>query len=135
MSEPIPKTVTRRGVRATSTKPPSLPDILCSRCHSPILVGQHVQPLFSARLARWPEHPVLSKPLAIRGIIPADGQPAGVDMSLGDQLRQRAAMGAEKERAELAAFEELLSKCIADAVVAELQQEAEAVQKRAAAAG
>ena len=49
-------------------------------------------------------------------------------MSVGDQLRQRAAMGGEKERAELAAFEELLSKCIADAVVAELHKEAEAAQ-------
>jgi hypothetical protein len=47
-------------------------------------------------------------------------------MSLGDQLRQRAAMGGERERAELAAFEALLSKCIADALVAELRKEAEA---------
>ena len=49
-------------------------------------------------------------------------------MSLGDQLRQRAALGGEKERAQLAAFEELLSKCIADAVVAVLHKEAEAAQ-------
>jgi hypothetical protein len=47
-------------------------------------------------------------------------------MSLGDQLRQRAAVGGEKERAELAAFEDLLSKCIADALVAQLRKEAEA---------
>ena len=47
-------------------------------------------------------------------------------MSFGDQLRQRAAMGGEKERAELAAFEALLSKCIADALVAEVRKEAEA---------
>jgi len=37
-------------------------------------------------------------------------------MSVGDQLRQRAAMGGERERAELAAFEALLSKCIAEAL-------------------
>ena len=44
------------------------------------------------------------------------------DMSVGDQL-QRAAMGGEKERAELAAFEALLSKCIADAFVAGVRKE------------
>jgi hypothetical protein len=47
-------------------------------------------------------------------------------MSVGDQLRQRAAMGGERERAELATFEALLSKCIADALVAEVRKEAEA---------
>jgi hypothetical protein len=35
-------------------------------------------------------------------------------------------MGGERERAELAAFEALLSKCIADALVAPLRKEAEA---------
>jgi len=58
----------------------------------------------------------------IRGIIPTDGSPGRVDMSVGDQLRQRAAMGGERERAELAAFEALLSKCIADALVAQLRE-------------
>jgi hypothetical protein len=47
-------------------------------------------------------------------------------MSVGDQLRQRAAMGGEGVRAELAAFEALLSKCIADALVAKMRKEAEA---------
>jgi hypothetical protein len=47
-------------------------------------------------------------------------------MSVGDQLRQRAAMGGERERAALAAFEALLSKC--DAIVAELRKEAEVNQ-------
>lgn len=61
-----------------------------------------------------------------RGIIPTDGSPGRVDMSVGDQLRQRAAMGGERERAELAAFEALLSKCIADALVAQLRKEADA---------
>jgi hypothetical protein len=88
--------------------------------------GQHVAPLFSAKLVRWSEHPVLSKPPVIRGIIPTDGSPARVDMSVGDQLRQRAAMGGERERAERAAFEALLSKCVADARVAEMRNEAEA---------
>jgi hypothetical protein len=38
-------------------------------------------------------------------------------MCLSDQLRQRAAMGGGRERAELAGFEALVSKCIADALV------------------
>ncbi|HKC81695.1 MAG TPA: hypothetical protein VKB91_10920 [Gemmatimonadaceae bacterium] len=67
---------------------------------------------------------MLSKPSVIRGIIPANGSPARVDMSVGDQLRQRAAMGGERERAELAASEALLSRCIADALVAKLRNEA-----------
>lgn len=62
----------------------------------------------------------------IRGIIPTNGSPGRVDMSVGDQLRQRAAMGGERERAELTAFEALLSKCIADALVNQLRKEAEA---------
>ena len=95
---------------------------MCPRCSGPILPGQHVAPLFSAKLVRWSEHPVLSKPPVIRGIIPTDGSPAQVDMSVGDQLRQRAAMGGERERAVLAAFEALLSKCIADALVAKLAE-------------
>ena len=35
-------------------------------------------------------------------------------------------MGGERERVELAAFEALLSKCIAEAIVAEVRKEAEA---------
>ena len=105
-----------------------MPHILCLRCHGPILHGQCVQPLFSAKLVRLPEHPVLSKPLTIQGIIPANDNPGRVDISLGDQLRQRAAMGGENERAALATFEELLAKCIADAVVAEMHKEADARQ-------
>lgn len=105
-------------------RPTHLPHILCSRCHGPIIDGLRVQPLFSAELVRLRESPV-DKALTIRGIIPADVQHENAEMSLGDQLRQRAAMGGEKERAELAAFEELLSKCIADAVVAELHKQAE----------
>jgi hypothetical protein len=62
----------------------------------------------------------------IRGIISTDGSPGRVDLSVGDQLRQRAAIGGERERAELAAFEALLSKCIADALVTQLRKEADA---------
>ena len=126
MSDPTPKN-SAQGIRHKQTKPPSsLPPIVCSRCGGPIVRGQHIGPLFSAKLVRWSEHPVLSKSPVIRGIIRTDGSPGRVDMSVGDQLRQRAAMGGERERAELAAFEALLSKCIADALVAEVRKEAEA---------
>lgn len=124
MSDPTPKKPARQGSRRRQTKPPSsLPPIVCSRCNGPIVPGQQVAPLFAAKLVRWSEHPVLSKPPMIRGIIPTDGSPGRVDMSVGDQLRQRAAMGGERERAELAAFEALLSKCIADALVAPARKE------------
>ena len=127
MSEQTPKHPARTGARRRQPEAPSgSPPIVCSRCGGPIVRGQHVGPLLSAKLIRWSEHPVLSKPPVIRGIIRTDGSPRRVDMSVGDQLRQRAAMGGEREGAELAAFEALLSKCIADAFVAEVRKEAEA---------
>lgn len=127
MSEPTPKSPARRGAqRGQSEAPSGLPPIVCSRCRGPIVLGQHIGPLFSAKLVRWSEHPVLSKAPVIRGVIPTDGSPARVDMSVGDQLRQRAAMGGDRERAELAAFESLVAKCIADAMVAQLREEAAA---------
>jgi hypothetical protein len=36
----------------------------------------------------------------IRGVIPVDGSPGRSDLSLGDQLGQRAAMEGERERAD-----------------------------------
>jgi hypothetical protein len=126
VSELTQKTSARRKARGRPEEPIDLPPIVCVRCGGPIVRGQQVEPLFSARLVKWSEHPVLSKPPVIRGIIRTDGLPGRADMSVGDQLRQRAAMGGEKERAELAAFEALLSKCIADALVAGVRKEAEA---------
>ena len=126
MSEQTPKSPPRRARRRQPKPFVCLPPIVCKRCGGPVLPGQHVDALFSAKLVRWSEHPVLSMPPVIRGIISTDGSPGRVDMSLGDQLRQRAAMGGERERAELAAFEALLSKCIADALVAQVRKEAEA---------
>ena len=38
-------------------------------------------PLFSARLSTWSAHPVLSKPLMLRGVIPTDGSPGRNDLS------------------------------------------------------
>ncbi len=48
------------------------------------------------------------------------------DLSMGEQLRQRAATGGEKERAELAAFEKVLGEAIGDAFIADLEKEAAA---------
>ena len=42
------------------------------------------------------------------------------------KLRERAAMGGERDCAEFAALEALLSNCIADALVPQLRKEAEA---------
>lgn len=69
---------------------------------------------------------MLSKPLLLRGVIPADGSPGRTDLSLGEQLRQRAAMGGERERAELAAFEKVMAEWIANALVAQIREEAAA---------
>ena len=66
---------------------------------------QHIGPLFAVKVAKWSEHPVLSKPVVLRGVVATHGSPAGSDLSIGDQLQQRAAMGGEKQRSELAAFE------------------------------
>jgi hypothetical protein len=64
-----------------------------------------VKAFFPSKLVRWAEHPVLSKPPTLRGMIGLDGSPGRRDLSLGDELRQRAAMGGKKERRELAAFD------------------------------
>lgn len=64
--------------------------------------------------------------MVLCGVVSTDGSPGRSDLSLGEQLRQRAAMGGEKERGELAAFEALMAGCIADALVAQLQEEAAA---------
>lgn len=85
--------------------------------------GQHVAPLFAAKLVRWDTHPVLSKPVAIRAVIACDGSSSRTDLSIGEQLRQRAAMGGGKERAELAAFDKLLANAIAGALIADLEKE------------
>lgn len=106
-----------------STNPIS---IMCARCGGRIVRGQRIAPVVPAKDLIWSVHPVLSKPVVFRGLIPTDGSPACTDLSLGEQLRQRAAMGGEKERAELAAFETLLARMIANALVAQLRTEAAA---------
>ena len=120
------KRSTRRPEHTGTHSTHNLPQIVCPHCGGPILRGQKIGPLFSAKIVRWSAHPVLSSPVMIRGIIPADGSPGRTDLSVGDQLRQRAAMGGERERAELAGFEALIAKWIADALVAQLREEAAA---------
>jgi hypothetical protein len=110
--------------KAEATK--SLPAIICPRCNRPIVHGQQIAPLFSPIIVTWPAHPVLSNPVTIRGIISTNGAPGRSDLSIGEQLRQRAAMGGEKERVELAAFESLMAKCLAEALVTQLRKEAAA---------
>jgi hypothetical protein len=122
MSEP---TAARRRSPRRQKPPVSLPQIVCGRCSTPIVREQRVDPVIEPARLRWSEHPVLSKQLVIQGEVSVDGSDSRGDMSLEDQLRQRAAMGGEKERAELAAFEALWTKFIADALVAELRREAE----------
>ena len=97
--------------------------IVCARCGGPILAGQQVMPMFPAHPVHWREHPVLSKPPAVHGMISPHVSPGRADMSVGDQLRQRAAMGGDTERAALTAFEEMLSNCIADAIMVEMRNE------------
>jgi hypothetical protein len=62
--------------------------------------------------------------VTIRGIIPANGSPGRSDLSMGDQLRQRAAMGGARERAQLEEFEKILATAIAEALVSQLRKEA-----------
>ena len=62
-------------------------------------------PVFPPKTRLWSVHPVLPKPVILRGIISTNDSPGRSDMSVGEQLQQRAAMGREKERVELAAFE------------------------------
>jgi hypothetical protein len=114
----------RKSQENPATISASLPPIICVHCGGPVVQGQNVQPLFSPKNLTWSVHPVLSKPVVLRGIVSADGTPGRSDLSVGEELRQRAAMGGEKERAELAAFESLMAKAIADALVAELREEA-----------
>jgi hypothetical protein len=69
MSKPTQKSPPRRTRRKEPKPPSSPPPIICARCGGPVIRGQHVEPLFLAKLVHWSQHPVLSKPLTICGII------------------------------------------------------------------
>ena len=117
----------RRSRRRDDPHTPSAPlPIICRHCGGPIVAGQKIGPLFSAKLIKWSEHPVLSKPIAVCGFVSTDGSPGRSDLSIGEQLRQRAAMGGGKERAALAAFEAIFAEALGDALLAELRKEAAA---------
>lgn len=94
----------------------------CPRCGGPLIEGQNIGPLFSAKLVKWDAHPVLSKPPMLRGFISRDGE-SRHDLTLHDQLIQRAAMGGPNERAALAHFEEIFTDAIANALLAKLREE------------
>ena|SRR5579871_5452442 len=117
-----PRTPPKRRSRKESVRPPR-PSIICAHCNTPIMAGQHIGPLFSTKLVKWSEHPILSKPVIIRGAIACDGSWSRTDLPMSAQLRQRAAMGGAKEAAEQAAFEELWARCIANAPLADLRKE------------
>jgi hypothetical protein len=96
--------------------------VICPRCGGPILEGQIVGPLFAAKLVTWEAHPVLSKPPTIRGMVSVDGSGSRHDLTLHEQLIQRASMGGPRDRAALAHFEEVFSEAIARALVAHLRE-------------
>jgi len=66
-------------------------------------------------------HPVLSKPITLRGIIATTGE-SRTDLTLHEQLQQRAAMGGPPERRALAAFRTILTEALASVLVAEIRK-------------
>jgi hypothetical protein len=59
-------------------------------------------------------------------VVRGNGSRGRTDLSMGDQLEQRAAMGGKRERAELKVFETLLAKTVAAGLVRQLLEEAAA---------
>jgi hypothetical protein len=114
----------RRTRRTRASTPEELPPILCPRCGGPITPGQLVPPLFEAKLTQWVEHPVLSKPVMFRGIV--GKEVSRTDLSVHEQLQQRAAMGGARERVQLEGFEALIARTLANAFVDHLRKEAAA---------
>jgi hypothetical protein len=82
-----------------------------------------VAPLFEAKLTQGAEHPVLSKPVTLRGAVSKDGA-SRTDFSVHEQLQQRAAMGGPRERAQLEVFEALIVKTLTNAFVDHIRREA-----------
>ncbi len=62
----------------------SLPPIVCPRCRGRFFEGQHIQPLFFAKLVKRSEHPVVLKSVILRVTISKDGSPGRSDLSVGD---------------------------------------------------
>ena len=80
-------TLRNRPTRKARTKPTqptnSLPPFVCTRCGGSLVPGQNVGPLFSVKVCTWSAHPVLSKPVMLRGVVPTDGCGEAV-ISLGE---------------------------------------------------
>jgi hypothetical protein len=82
----------KRAARTRSESAAAWPPALCPRCGGPILEGQNVEPLFTAKLVTLDAHPVLSSPPTIRGMVSVDGSGSRHDLTLHEQLIQRASM-------------------------------------------
>jgi hypothetical protein len=94
----------------------------CPVCGGALVPGQNLAPLF--RFTRYDiprPHPVLSKPITLRGIIATTGE-SRTDLTLHEQLQQRAAMGGPPERHALAAFRTIFTEALASALVAEIRK-------------
>jgi hypothetical protein len=61
--------IQRRGRNRTGIPSSPPPPIICPLCGEPIVAGQQIDAVFSANVIKWVEHPVLSKPLVVRGVI------------------------------------------------------------------
>ncbi len=108
-----------RRRRAPADEGDCWPPSMCPHCGGAITTGQRVEPFF--RIVRYDAprpHPVLSHPITIRGII-ANGT-SRTDLSVHEQLKQRAAMGGETEPVQLQAFEDLFVGVLSQALVSEL---------------
>src|SRR4051812_12059367 len=78
--------------------------VICVQCGGELVMGQQSVPTLTMHVARGLDHPVLSKPITLKGVVSVDGT-SRHDLTVHDQLRQRAAMGGEAELAALKAFE------------------------------
>ena len=124
MTEQTPSRRPKRTAKTKSKSAAAWPPVICPRCGGPILKGQNVGALFTAKLVTLDAHPVLSNPPTIRGMVSVDGSGSRHDLTLHEQLIQRASMGGPRERAPLAHFEEVFAEALASALVAQLRKEA-----------
>lgn len=103
-------TAKRRMPRPSAAR--TWPAVICPLCQTPIASGQRLQPVFQrVRLDGARPHPVLSQPLVVHSV----SGPGGVvrqDLSMHDQLVQRATMGGARERQQLDAFNQAFSTVI-----------------------
>ena len=100
-----------------------LPPITCPRCGGVLVPGQNIGALFKFTHYDVPRpHPVLSNLITLRGTISTTTGESRTDLSVHEQLQQRAAMGGPQERQALVAFEEVFVNALASALVAQLRK-------------